>query len=425
MKGDVIVGMASDMKRKVKVITDKRDLDYLFSITQKQAEKLSFIMETFGTINNKRRFNTYDILDVPPGIYGPDEDNKNKNTFRTTVGRWVFNKCFIEKELFPLFKYINKPINKKIYSWINTEISYAIIEDRLPLQSLKNYLMRTQKYQPYSNILAAGFTDKMLLMSKTLQPIKNKLLKQHEKELNDPDKKLYAIDKIQKELLEYSKNYLKFDPSMDMYDSGAKGKFDNNFKNIFVMKGATKDPDPTKGFNIITSNLMDGIKKEDYANMARSMTEGPYARGVKTQVGGYWEKLFLRAFQHLKLGPKGSDCGTKRTITITLEPDIMEMVMYNYIVENGKLIELTSQNKDKYLNKTVKMRFSSLCEYEKEGQICNACAGNFFYRCGFYNVGVAIPQVASRIKLIAMKAFHDTTVRLHEIDVAKAFGFKR
>jgi hypothetical protein len=39
--------------------------------------------------------------------------------------------------------------------------------------------------------------------------------------------------------------------------------------------------------------------------MAKSMTEGPYKRGVKTQVGGYWEKLFLRAFQHLTLGPHG------------------------------------------------------------------------------------------------------------------------
>ena len=39
--------MASD-NRRAKVITDLKDLEYLFSITQKQTESLSFMMETFG-----------------------------------------------------------------------------------------------------------------------------------------------------------------------------------------------------------------------------------------------------------------------------------------------------------------------------------------------------------------------------------------
>lgn len=263
------------------------------------------------------------------------------------------------------------------------------------------------------------------MMGKFLRPYKEKLLKQYEKDLQDPDKKLYAISKIEKELLDIAKKELGLDPSMDLYDSGAKGKFGNNFKNIFVLKGASKDPDPSKGYNIITSNYAEGTSREDYVNMAKSMTEGPYKRGVKTQVGGYWEKLFLRAFQHLTLGPAGSDCGTKRTITITIDKKIASMVMYCYVVEGNKLVELTSDNINNYIGKTVKMRFSSLCEYKEKGKICNVCAGNFFYRAGFKNVGVALPQLASRIKNIAMKAFHDSTIKLHEIDVAKAFGIKK
>ena len=381
-------------------------------------------METFGVFDGKARFHTYDIIDVPPGTYGP-EGNKNINSFRTTVGRWVFNKCFIEQDLFDLFHYINKPVNDKIFDYINDTLSSALLEDKIDLQVLKNYLIRTQKFQPYSNILSAGFSDKMLMMGKFLRPYKEKLLKQYEKDLQDPDKKLYAISKIEKELLDIAKKELGLDPSMDLYDSGAKGKFGNNFKNIFVLKGASKDPDPSKGYNIITSNYAEGTSREDYVNMAKSMTEGPYKRGVKTQVGGYWEKLFLRAFQHLTLGPAGSDCGTKRTITITIDKKIASMVMYCYVVEGNKVVELTSDNINNYIGKTVKMRFSSLCEYKEKGKICNVCAGNFFYRAGFKNVGVALPQLASRIKNIAMKAFHDSTIKLHEIDVAKAFGFKK
>ena len=55
------------------------------------------------------------------------------------------------------------------------------------------------------------------------------------------------------------------------------------------------------------------------------------------------------------------------------------MFMYNYIIEGNKLIELTKDEMEKRIGKTVKMRFSSLCE-APEGRFCNKCAGNGFYR---------------------------------------------
>ena len=151
-------------------------------------------------------------------------------------------------------------------------------------------------------------------MSSKIQKKKDELFKKYKEELDDPSKNMIAADKIEKELLDYAKSELKNDVSMDMYASKAKGSFSNNFKNIFVMKGAIKDPDPTKGYTVVKSNYMDGISREDYSPMARSLAAGPYSRAKKTPKGGYWEKLFLRAFQHLSLGPKGSDCGTDRTI---------------------------------------------------------------------------------------------------------------
>ena len=75
---------------------------------------------------------------------------------------------------------------------------------------------------------------------------------------------------------------------------------------------------------------------------------------------------------------------------------------------------------NKYIGKKVKFRFSSLCESNKG--ICHACAGNFFTRLGINNVGVATQQVASRLKVISMKAFHDSQITMYDIDVAKAFG---
>ena len=85
------------------------------------------------------------------------------------------------------------------------------------------------------------------------------------------------------------------DPAMDMFMSGAGGSFENNFKNMFIMRGSVQDPDPRKSYNIITSNYVDGISKEEYSKIANTLAAGPYSRAKKTELGGYWEKLFLPA----------------------------------------------------------------------------------------------------------------------------------
>jgi len=407
--------------RKSKNITKKEDIEYLLNLSQSDLESYSTFMEAFGVLNGKEpRFNTYDIITIPVGAY-----HNNKNAFTTTVGRWWWNKCFVEQDLFDILGYINKPMNKKVASDINNKISYAVMEDKISVDVLKRYLTRQQKFQPYSGIICSGYTEKMLTISGVLDKKKKELIKKYQKELNDPREKVNASVKIEKELLNFSKEYLKGDPSMDMYDSGAKVKFENNFKNMFVMKGAIMSPEKSEGYDISFSNYVDGISREDYPIIAKSLASGPYDRALATPRGGYQEKLFLRAFQHLKLGPKGSDCHTNRTIEVYLDKDMAELMMYSYILDGKNLVELTSENLSKYLNKTVKFRFSSLCEYEHDGQICNACAGNLFYRLECENIGTIIPQVASTQKNKRLKSFHDSVIKLREMDVNKAFGIEK
>ena len=57
-----------------------------------------------------------------------------------------------------------------------------------------------------------------------------------------------VMDKIEKELIAYGKELLKDDPTYDFFDSGAGANWKNNFKNMFVTRGAVKDPDPDKGY---------------------------------------------------------------------------------------------------------------------------------------------------------------------------------
>ena len=100
--------------------------------------------------------------------------------------------------------------------------------------------------------------------------------------------------------------------------------------------------------------------------------------------------------------------------------------MYSYIVESGnRLVELTSDNRDSYLGKKVKFRYSGLCESEKG--ICNKCAGNLFTRLGIKNVGVASYVIPASIKLKSMKTFHDSTIKIFDMGdygYNKIFGYE-
>lgn len=405
-------------KRIPKVITNKADVDYILALDADSGQRMSVVTDLFGIFDGKQRFHPYDIITVPAGTYGP-EGHKNKNDFTTTIGRWIFNRVAVEPELFNVLGYINKPLTDGELKNINSKLSYAVLEDKITVEQMKNYINTAQKFQGFTTFICPSCSMDMLTISKKVEKKKKELMdtKYGEAIKNGDDK---AASALEKDLLAYCREELKDDPGMDMYDSGMLS-FNNNFKNIFVMKGAVKDPDPTKGYNIITSNYIDGIKKEEYSAFANGLAAGPYARAKKTEVFGYYEKLFLSAYQHVILDEPGSDCGTKEYITVTLDKSMIHDMMYSYIIEGNRLVELTSENADKYKDKTVKMRFASLCKNPKK---CNMCAGNLFYRMGIKNVGVATPQLASKVKVITMKGFHDSTMKYSEMDPMKAFGLK-
>jgi len=269
------------------------------------------------------------------------------------------------------------------------------------------------------SILSANYTDKMLEVSDYLAPFKKKLIKENKAELDAGNP--VVAKKIEDQLLAKAAEYLKDDPSMEIYDSVSRGSWDNNFKALFVMKGAIMDPDPTKGFTIATSNYSTGISKDEYQAFGNSIPGGAYAKAHNTQLGGYWVKLFMAAYQHIVAGPPGSDCGSTKYITVTLDSSNINEYMYQYIVSGSQLIELTSSNRDAYLGKTVKMRFSSLCQ--SKDYICNKCLGNLYYRMdNLENVGMLTIKLPSRILNWSLKKFHDSTIKIAEIDVNKAFN---
>lgn len=139
---------------------------------------------------------------------------------------------------------------------------------------------------------------------------------------------------------------------------------------------------------------------------------------------GYWEKLLVSAMNSVVIDEKGSDCGSNKGIELVLTPDMVQSVMYSYIMKpNGTLEELTSENMDKYMGKKIKIRSTLFCKHS-DGTVCNKCAGNFFYRRGNKNIGLATSQLATKLKLTSMKAFHDSTIKTTEINPMHAFSIR-
>lgn len=410
-------------KRVSKTITKAEEIEYLIGLKEDDIT-MSLVMELFADFDKYQKYNPYDIITIPTGGYGgktPDsKDKRNKQPFTTTVGRLIFNKYFIESdpELLARIGFVNENINKKMYGKLFDQLGYDVLEDRISIETYKRFCKKSQKFMPFVSILAPNHSDNMLTITKKINKRKAELIKENQEAFDKGD--VIVVDKVSKELLEYARELMKDDPAMDMFLSGAGGSFENNFKNMFIMRGSVQDPDPRKSYNIITSNYVDGVSKEEYSKLANTLAAGPYSRSKKTELGGYWEKLFLTSLQHVILDEPGSDCGTKRHITLKVTDKNIGSIMYCYVINaDGSLTEITSENKEKFIGKTVKLRFSSMCE-SKTG-ICNKCAGNLFYRLGIRNIGAATPQIPSRLKVLSMKLFHDDQLNFTEMDPMAAF----
>ena len=398
--------------------------DYIINMKEKDIN-YDFIMTLFGSFDGKALCNPYDLLIVPPNtFYYVDEKGKersNKNKFTTTIGIYLINLILSDIGFSKLFDgYFNKSLDKKGFKKIEQTLSYALIEDDITTDQLKRWENTMQWFMPFEDVISPNHTEKLLTCTKILNKKKAELLKKYSKEIEAGD--IATVEKIEKELLSYAKEYLKDDPSMDTILSGAGGEFDNNFKNLYVMKGAVANPDPAakKKYDIVTSNYIDGVSADEYSVIAGAGTQGAYARGKKTETGGYWEKLFTSAYQHITLDPKGSDCKTDKYITVNLTDKNISDYMYSYIIEsNGNLTLLNSKNREKYIGKRVKFRFSSMCK-SKTG-ICNMCAGELLYMGTSGNVGIVMAQIPDTLKTRCMKQAHNLTVTTQQIDPMKAF----
>ena len=150
------------------------------------------------------------------------------------------------------------------------------------------------------------------------------------------------------------------------------------------------------------------------------LVAGAYPKAVGTQVSGYMLKELIAAMQTEVISEdRESDCGSKMFIHKKITTKNLKDNMYRYIKGNdGKLVQLTKDNSNEYIDKVVEMRSPMYCiGVGKNKCLCSRCAGDFYYKLGKLDIGLSTGSLAGTLSNLNMKKFHDNVVKMHNINI--------
>ena len=355
----------------------------------------------------KPKFDPTDEFTLNPG-----ECNENKEKLRTTAGQLVYNKIMFGEGLYKVTGYVNKTLNSDRVSDVEKVLSAALLDEKINANDFIKYLDTFQELAlGFHHVISSSFTMRGIKPIPKVIKHRDQLLKEHAEEIASGD--VLAVANIEKILVKEAEEILKDEPSMALYRSGARGKMGNNYKNLSIMRGPVQNPITGK-YDTVPTSLFEGITKESIPAMGNGVVGGAYPKAVGTAVGGYKFKEISAALQAVVCDDPGTDCGSKGYVTLTLTSGNKSEYMNRFIIEGGKLIQLTPQVIDKYLNKPVKMRDAMYCTGDK---VCAVCAGEQFNKIGIKQIGLASSKVGTTMVNLGMKKFHDTSVKLYDIDL--------
>lgn len=367
-----------------------------------------FDMKTRKLIESKYKFT--DRLKLRKG------ESINRTDIDTTLGRLIFN-VFIVSEFSKYIDYINNPITKKELKKFESILSGLLLEDKITPQQVGDYLNKVQ-WLGFGSTAGActAFSPKTIKPLPSVIKEKERLLKENKDRVDAGDPVIGT--QIESKLVELAKKELKGDRGLAVLDCGAKPSFGNNYKNMYILRGPSYNPLEHK-FENLTSSFLEGIEKKDIPNFATQVVTGSYPKAIGTGVAGYETKKFFIVYQDVVLDDKGSDCKSAKSLDFLITTNNTKHVIGRYIMEGTKPVKLDKSNINKYIGKRVKLRSPMFCTSlgDPKHKLCNICAGDLYYQLGIKNIGLTTSSVGNNLLNAGMKAFHDATVSMNEIDI--------
>jgi hypothetical protein len=330
-----------------------------------------------------------------------------------------------------LVNFLDAPFNKKTLGKSNSQIAdlftLSFLDSTMVAMINAVYINRSSWLGYIMTTFVSPTLDiKTMRPSKKIVDYKNKVFKENKKIFDDNDSFKFA--EIEKDILKFASKELDDENAQGklFYDSGFKGDFSNNYKNSSLFRGLAARSDDPLDLNIVKSNLLDGVTKEDLATVMDVAVVGSLGRAIDTRMGGYKTKIFNSAFPSMVIGQRTSNCKSPITIPVTLTADNLSDYRFRFFVEKGKLylmeefmqgfsdaeniqaIKAKLPHRDieivdskTLIGKTVQMRTPVYCQSKK---MCNTCVGDMFYRLHVVNIGLLANLISGQLMNYSMKS---------------------
>ena len=337
----------------------------------------------------------------------------NKTAIKTTAGRYVYNILCMPEPYLKKYGFVNTAITKKVAGSIEDQMGEMILNDELTTKEYASWMDNSEWLcMSMAYYISPSMSKSVIVSRPDIIKHRDELFDQYKKELEDGD--INVTNKIEKELVSMAQKEVEADDdaSYDYYKSGMLD-FKSSYKKCSLMIGAISDL-ATGKLRVLKSNYIDGVSSDEYADTANLTIIGGYSRGVATQKYGYETKKYNAALNNVIIDNDELDCGTDKYINIHINSATKNLFLYRFVIEGSKLVELTPENIDNYVDKDVKLRSPMTC---KNPKLCVHCAGTLYKRMNIDKVGTICSNMTGRLLNLSMKKMHNSTVKINKIDV--------
>ena len=278
--------------------------------------------------------------------------------------------------------------------------------------TVSEYLKFTQSafYLPaFSQITIPAHSARSLQTDPQIAVRKAQLLEQYKDQLHDAA----VIAKIEKELVEMDKAWIKGDSSEGFLALGANKNFGVVRKKLYLMLGSETGLSTSLYANLIKNSLEEGWEVNKFPDMNNSSRAGSYDRGAQTMLGGESVKWLFRATTNINV-VKG-DCGTKLgNLVVMDDKNLKKYLGFGILDDHGSTTILTGDNGGSYLGKAVRVRSPMFCKSPMT-DYCEICIGPRLAATP-YGAATAISEMGSVMMLISMKAMHGKVLATQKWD---------
>lgn len=377
----------------------KDDGGYFFIGDDKQR------IDVVGGHDDGPLFSIYDSLVLAPG----DLPNVKEATV-THYGTALANIYLLIYPYGAKFDYIDGVLNPGMFDRIIEQHLTDNLEkgssdpQAISVEEMFRYNEATSMLCEFTQLCVPAASVKTMTADPRIAKKRQELMEKYKDRLHDPVVQTMIGD----ELIKIDREWMKGDIGEGFYFKSKS--YDVVRKKVFLTQGAEQGFDVSG--EMIPESLDEGWDINHLPDMANALREGSYSRGALTAQGGEATKFNYRIFQNTRITEE--DCGSTYGLSVVIDDKMKKYYLTNSIIINGKSIELTEENIDKYVGKTVQMRSPAYCKTEG-ANFCATCMGKRL-SVSPEAISTYAADIGSVFMNTEMKKMHGSTMSIAHMD---------